>query len=666
MLIVTKVSSSRYLKYVSLPEIELMANVEKVTAPIPTNPEIVITYNSTPVATPNPIPSAGDGTSFGFRHIPDDSLTRSFFIENTGTADLVLGQHGVVLVGCPHFQVDSQPSSLTIAPGAKEEFKIKFTPTIKLPVFTILSVCHNASQLPYTFVLGGAGGLEEIELTAAEELQNGDTEPTAAKGTDFGTVYARETQDTRPITIKNTGNWPLNITGIQSSNDEIFSLKFDASSPLAQGGSVQLEPCSSLKFDVVFDPATDGPTSSVISVVSSDADATPFTFSVKGEGTWLGSIKATVWYDKNANGVVDANENGMKDILVQLTNEADASANEKSLTNGAGQTKYDNLEGGEFVVTVDETTLPEGGVCTTGTLAKTLTVSEASQMSDAKFGIFYEDTTSIEEHNYTTGLPWDADLIFYEGSPDFAKEPWENVVDHDLYGWDGTATVGKDANGDVWATLEVKDGPSQFNRMTIITDDGDEDDAFHHRHVQRLEVYISTTGPDSADFVYAGTINIDNDKIWPPIYRFKQTFVAKWVKIVITLPEMGPGAWHQLTEVALGELDEVLTFSKRNADLADAIEMPTAYSLGQNYPNPFNPTTSISYSLPETQNVDIAVFNIRGDLVKQIVSGSQDAGVYNVSWNATDAAGQRVTTGVYFYRINAGSFTETKKMTLIQ
>ena len=115
-------------------------------------------------------------------------------------------------------------------------------------------------------------------------------------------------------------------------------------------------------------------------------------------------------------------------------------------------------------------------------------------------------------------------------------------------------------------------------------------------------------------------------------------------------------------ESTLYDLVSVQTTSGVNDDLA----IPIHNALYQNYPNPFNPTTSISYSLRETQHVNIAVYNIKGDLVKQLASGYQDAGLYNVTWDATNDAGQKVTTGVYFYRIKAGSFTDTKKMTLMQ
>jgi len=89
--------------------------------------------------------------------------------------------------------------------------------------------------------------------------------------------------------------------------------------------------------------------------------------------------------------------------------------------------------------------------------------------------------------------------------------------------------------------------------------------------------------------------------------------------------------------------------------------VPSEFALAQNYPNPFNPNTNISFSLPNDANVSLTVYNITGEKVAELVNGQVKAGQHTVSWNASN-----VGSGVYFYRINAGNFTATRKMVLMK
>ncbi len=95
------------------------------------------------------------------------------------------------------------------------------------------------------------------------------------------------------------------------------------------------------------------------------------------------------------------------------------------------------------------------------------------------------------------------------------------------------------------------------------------------------------------------------------------------------------------------------------------------YCLSQNYPNPFNPTTTIKYRIPinvkrETKNVKLIVFDILGRIISTLVNQKQSSGFYEVTWDGLSASGGQAPSGVYFYQLNSGSFTKTKKMILLR
>ena len=95
--------------------------------------------------------------------------------------------------------------------------------------------------------------------------------------------------------------------------------------------------------------------------------------------------------------------------------------------------------------------------------------------------------------------------------------------------------------------------------------------------------------------------------------------------------------------------------------ISDDAPIASSYELGQNYPNPFNPTTHIRFNIPETAGAKLTVFNIMGEAVANLVDGVISAGGHTVSWNAAN-----MPTGVYFYRLESGNFSQTRKLLLVK
>jgi hypothetical protein len=93
---------------------------------------------------------------------------------------------------------------------------------------------------------------------------------------------------------------------------------------------------------------------------------------------------------------------------------------------------------------------------------------------------------------------------------------------------------------------------------------------------------------------------------------------------------------------------------------------PEVYGLNDNYPNPFNPETTIRYQLPDASDVRLEIYNVVGQVVRTLVAERQSAGRYVVQWDATNDSNQPLSSGIYFYRLQAGDFQKIKKMLLLK
>jgi len=141
--------------------------------------------------------------------------------------------------------------------------------------------------------------------------------------------------------------------------------------------------------------------------------------------------------------------------------------------------------------------------------------------------------------------------------------------------------------------------------------------------------------------------------------RFKGSVVAKSISVeedVIFVPHSS--TLHLTKAHALSKSDE--------ADAASAQAPVTGYELAQNYPNPFNPSTKIGFHLQEAGEVRLVIYNLQGQKVRTLISGTKAAGHHLVTWDGTNDAGQFMPSGVYLYRLSGNGFVITKKMSLVK
>jgi hypothetical protein len=138
--------------------------------------------------------------------------------------------------------------------------------------------------------------------------------------------------------------------------------------------------------------------------------------------------------------------------------------------------------------------------------------------------------------------------------------------------------------------------------------------------------------------------------------------------VELTFERLGPefdAGNFQLTEGILVDLAGKATEVQPSA-LDHLVQGPVDYGLHQNVPNPFNPETTISYSLPNSGRVLLTVYTSLGQEVRTLIDDVQEVGAYTIRWDGRDSVGRQVASGVYFYRMHAGDFSDTKRMMLLK
>jgi hypothetical protein len=160
-----------------------------------------------------------------------------------------------------------------------------------------------------------------------------------------------------------------------------------------------------------------------------------------------------------------------------------------------------------------------------------------------------------------------------------------------------------------------------------------------------------------ADAAWGGGDDVEHE------LSFENLLVAEWNSLDIPLSDFtGLTTKEHLAQLIIsGDPNTVYVdnvyFYTTMTDIASIV--PTEYALSQNYPNPFNPETAIRYQLSEAQFVNLTVFNLLGQPVATLVNGQQPAGFYQLVFNP---AASQLTTGVYFYRLQAGDYSQIRKM----
>ncbi|MBK9096685.1 MAG: T9SS type A sorting domain-containing protein [bacterium] len=173
-------------------------------------------------------------------------------------------------------------------------------------------------------------------------------------------------------------------------------------------------------------------------------------------------------------------------------------------------------------------------------------------------------------------------------------------------------------------------------------------------------IYITGTAADSISKTYVIKLSTEGDLIWE--YTLSEvSYEQQYLWPIIVRDSslfIGGSLYDYLTKsnIFIMKLDQTI-----GTGINEKFFNPYSYTLSQNYPNPFNPSTVISYRLPVTSNVSLKVYDVLGNEIATLVNEEKPAGEYEVEFNAA-----KLPSGIYFYKLEAGSFSETKKMILMK
>ncbi|RJQ64787.1 MAG: T9SS C-terminal target domain-containing protein [Stygiobacter sp.] len=316
---------------------------------------------------------------------------------------------------------------------------------------------------------------------------------------------------------------------------------------------------------------------------------------------------------------------------------------------------------GPFVITVTATDASGGATVTT----TNFTVLAGYDRGDANTNsvVDVNDAIKILEHVVGLGTPLTAEQMIYADANTATGDGMVGALD-------ASFVLKYIANGNSWTGVSkvvATAGSVEFSRLS--SDNG----------VVSLPFAISGTKGVTSIYAEAdlNNANIEVGKVnlrLPEGWLSATTTENGKVRIAAAGTTAINDGIFATVEVTLKDKEaavSILGNAKLNDEISSSLtakvrEIPTEFALSQNYPNPFNPTTTIKFSVAQDAKVNLVVYDMLGQRVRTLVDGIQEAGFYTVRWDGSNDFGSKVASGIYIYRLQAGSFVSTMKMNLMK
>ena len=438
---------------------------------------------------------------------------------------------------------------------------------------------------------------------------------------------------------------------------------------------------------------------------------------VESAQSTLASISGFIWEDENQNGLQDGGETGIEGVWVKRLAAADSSVIDSTQSQGNGLFQFNGITPGDYLllfIAPDNyyfTSADEGGDDGVDSDADPATgytdvfsVIGSEIITDIDGGLvpkYVSDlaiTKTADRDIVNIGDPVIFTLVVTNLGPDSAADV--QVIDDLPAGLDYLSALPAPDNGEnpfnwtfdlpadsvqvieistrTTAQLGAMDNNAFVSGENHDPDLGNNASSAQIHNFVPVELSAFRAVPAAGQIVLHWTTQSESENLGFHIYRAEEE-EGPYVRISA---EIIKGAGNSQSARAYSYTDrdvapdrtyhyqlQDIDFDGRSTmhgPVYTSAGIPDRFTLKQNYPNPFNPVTRIQFSLSEAGACHLTIFNIKGQVVRTLVSGFRQAGRYTVQWDSRDDNGLPVPSGIYFYRLKAGDQVLTRKMGFIK
>ncbi len=657
-----------------------------------------VTHNATNINSPAEIPVGGQsvatsvylsvnktGLNFGNVKIGNSRMKTLIISNAAASTDNLTGS-----VSDDGSDFDVSDDSFDIAPGGNHEVTVTFTPNSADTKTATLAIAHNASNQssPAEIPMQGEGTNQDIDMSV-DKIQ-----------LDFGDVAVGESAQ-QVVTISNAPGSAANLTGEVSEDSDVFNVT---------DGSFDISPGGSHEVTITFNADTLGIQSALLEImhnatntnspaelpmqgrgagVSMSLDAFEFNFgeilpnssaqdtltihnSTKSIAALTGSVSNSTAEFEITDGSFDIAPGDSHKVAIAFTPDSEGAKadtleivhNALNLSSPVAVPLAGKSAATIIAMRMDTSVVDFGNVFVGESKSKTLTIINAANSTENLTGVISENSGNFDvtgsSFDIAPGDTHEMTVTFVPGSMGSKSALME--IAHNATNLASPLEIPLQGEGvtEIAAIIEMTFDTTLVDLGEARIDSTVTDTLTIYNAALSTQHLVGTFTENSGYFDVAdSTFSIAPGDSYKVAIAFTPGFNGSYID-TLWITHNATNLDSVAKIMMLGEGEETVTGVSEKAIIV------TTFQLHQNYPNPFNPSTTIAYSLENTGQVELHIYDILGRKIRELISERKTAGAYTVSWNGRNDAGAQVASGSYFYKLKVDGSQLTGKMVLIK